>query len=82
VCAGIGVGSIGLISGTASTMKLAIGLGEDARSGDVAFVVVWVRIACLACRGGRGSRGEEEDVEEGEDDGEDGLHFVFYSEWL
>ena len=64
-------------------MVLSTRLGSNARSGDIAFVVVRVRVALLtisapgATIGGCGSGGQEEEVEEGEDDGEDGLHFVF-----
>jgi len=64
-------------------MQLSTRLGSNARSSDIAFVVVRVRVALLATSGGGatiggcGSGGQEEEVEESEDGGEDGLHFVF-----
>lgn len=63
-------------------MILSTRLGSNARSGDIAFVVVRVRVALLTswdwdAIGGWSAGGQEEEAEEGEDDSEDGLHFVF-----
>jgi len=78
----IGIVGGGLISGTASAMKLVTRQGINARSGDVAFIVWRVRIALLTTSdggaiGGWSAGDQEEEAEEGEDDTEDGLHFVF-----
>lgn len=64
----------------AGAVELPIGLRGDTRSGDVALIEVWVRVALLAgaaarrgrWRLGEGERGEEK--EDDADDADDGLH--------